>query len=116
MVHFDAHLDTWIAYPGQSTEQSRTTHGTFFHVAHQEGLISNASIHAGIRCKLKVYRTFLPMYYPITETFHQGFSDIENDRTVGFQLISADDIDDLGVPEIIRRIRERVGNSPAYLR
>jgi len=41
--------------------------------------------------------------------------DIEHDESVGFQLISTDDIDDLGVPEIIRRIRRRVGNNPVYL-
>jgi agmatinase len=34
---------------------------------------------------------------------------------VGFQLITTDDIDDLGIPEIIRRIRERIGTSPVYL-
>ncbi|KAJ7837376.1 Arginase/deacetylase [Mycena olivaceomarginata] len=75
VIHFDAHL-------------SKVTHGTFFYLAQEEGLISNTSIHAGIRCKL-------------------GLS--------GFQLITTDDIDDLGVSEIIRLIRERVGSSPVYL-
>ncbi|KAF9469761.1 Arginase/deacetylase [Collybia nuda] len=100
VIHFDAHLDTWAPagrYPGQDTDQSRVTHGTFFYLAQEEGLISNNSIHAGIRCKL------------------EGVSDLENDRAVGFQLISTDDIDDLGIPEIIRRIRKRVGNTPVYL-
>ena len=46
----------------------------------------------------------------------QGVADLENDEAVGFQLISTDDIDDLGVSEIIRRIRARVGDSPVYLR
>lgn len=31
-------------------------------------------------------------------------------------MISTDDIDDYGVTEIIKRIRERVGDSPVYLR
>ncbi|CAL1694028.1 unnamed protein product [Somion occarium] len=97
VIHFDAHLDTWAAYPGTSTEQSRVTHGTFFYLAKEEGLMSNHSIHAGIRCKLA------------------GIEDLKNDDEVGFQLISADDIDDLGVNEIIRRIRERIGNTPVYL-
>ncbi|KZT02498.1 Arginase/deacetylase [Laetiporus sulphureus 93-53] len=97
VIHFDAHLDTWAAYPGTSTEQSRVTHGTFFYLAQEEGLMTNTSIHAGIRCKLA------------------GIGDIENDQTVGFQLISTDDIDDLGVTEIIKRIRKRVGSSPVYL-
>ncbi|KAJ3489614.1 hypothetical protein NLI96_g2012 [Meripilus lineatus] len=97
VIHFDAHLDTWATYPGQSSEQSRVTHGTFFYLAQEEGLMTNTSIHAGIRCKLS------------------GIEDLENDEAVGFQLISTDDIDDIGVTEIIRRIRARIGNSPVYL-
>jgi len=97
VIHFDAHLDTWGPYPGTTTEQARITHGTFFYVAREEGLLSNTSIHAGIRCKLA------------------GIEDIENDESVGFQLISTDDIDDLGIPAIITQIRERVGKSPVYL-
>lgn len=46
----------------------------------------------------------------------QGEEDLEHDKTVGFQLISGDDIDDLGIPEIIRLIRKRIGDSPVYLR
>ena len=72
VIHFDAHLvgtffdltirtflqirglkDTW-GYLGPATGQARITHGSFFYVARQEGLLSNTSIHAGIRCKLEV--------------------------------------------------------------
>src|ERR1700733_7936250 len=51
-----SHQDTWSPgrYPYQETEQSRVTHGTFFYLAQEEGLISNHSIHAGIRCKFGV--------------------------------------------------------------
>lgn len=52
----------------------------------------------------------------IFTTTNQGIGDLENDSSVGFQLISTDDIDDLGVAEIIRRIRARVGDTPVYLR
>ncbi|KAJ6541802.1 Arginase/deacetylase [Mycena capillaripes] len=97
VIHFDAHLDTWPGYAGGVTEQSKVTHGTFFYLAQEEGLITNTSIHAGIRCKLGAP------------------SELEEDEAVGFQLISTDDIDDLGIPEIVHRIRERVGNSPVYL-
>ncbi|KAL5494731.1 hypothetical protein ACEPAI_192 [Sanghuangporus weigelae] len=97
VIHFDAHLDTWAAYPGQATEQSRVTHGTFFFLAAEEGLMSSRCIHAGIRCKMN------------------GPADLQNDDTVGFQVISTDDIDDLGIPEIIKRIRARVGDTPVYL-
>ena len=46
----------------------------------------------------------------------QGPGDIDNDGAVGFQIIATDDIDDLGIPEIVKRIRTRVGDSPVYLR
>ena len=46
--------DTWGPYPGTTTDQARITHGTFFYIAREEGLLSNTSIHAGIRCKLSV--------------------------------------------------------------
>ncbi len=54
VIHFDAHLDTWPAYAGSISEQSRVTHGTFFYIANEEGLMTNTSVHAGIRCKLAV--------------------------------------------------------------
>lgn len=97
VIHFDAHLDTWPAYPGQASEQSRVNHGTFFYIAHEEQLMTNTSVHAGIRCKMA------------------GIGDMENDNSVGFKLISTDDIDDYGIKEIIQRIRNRIGDSPVYL-
>ncbi len=86
--------------------------------------MSNTSVHAGIRCKLAVSRKGrVCQWSPLIIdkclfTYHerQGVDDIENDQEVGFQLISTDDIDDLGIPEVVRRIRERVGDSPVYLR
>ncbi|KAH9486323.1 Putative agmatinase 1 [Psilocybe cubensis] len=97
VIHFDAHLDTWAAYPGQTSAQSRVTHGTFFYLANEEGLLANNSVHGGIRCKLA------------------GLEDLSNDESVGFQVISTDDIDDLGIPTIINKIRKRIGDSPVYL-
>lgn len=41
---------------------------------------------------------------------------MDNDASVGFRIVSADDIDDLGVAEVINRIRSRIGNTPVYLR
>lgn len=102
VIHFDSHLDSWAPfnYPGAANGSvSQVNHGTFFWAAAQEGLIAaNSSIHAGIRCKLA------------------GLQDIQHDESVGFELISTDDIDDLGIPEIVRRIRKRVGRKPVYLR
>ncbi|TFK37911.1 Arginase/deacetylase [Crucibulum laeve] len=95
VIHFDAHLDTWP--PRGTTPQEEITHGSFFAVAARENLMTNTSIHAGIRCKMS------------------GIEDIEHDDTVGFQVISTDDIDDYGVKRIIKKIRERIGTSPVYL-
>lgn len=96
VIHFDAHIDTWPS-SGGFTRQSRVNHGTYFTFAFEEGLMSNTSIHAGIRNKL------------------EGPELIEHDEEVGFDLIMADDIDDLGIDEIVKHIRQRIGNSPVYL-
>ncbi|KAK7063726.1 Arginase/deacetylase [Favolaschia claudopus] len=102
-------------YAGGVTDQSKVTHGTFFYLAQEEGLMTNTSIHAGIRCKLGVMALELNAALMLIAFVCQGPEDLENDEAVGFQLISTDDIDDLGISEIIRRIRERVGSSPVYL-
>jgi len=39
-----------------------------------------------------------------------------DEETVGFKIVSTDDIDDIGINEVIRRIRERIGDNPVYLR
>lgn len=51
-----------------------------------------------------------------TVFLEQGPEDLENDSSIGFQVISADDIDDFGIPAIIKHIRERIGDNPVYLR
>lgn len=113
--------DTWGPYPGTITDQARVTHGTFFHIAREEGLLSNTSIHAGIRCKLSVSISNDSLFELIgsrvdINNTYQGLDDIEHDESVGFELISTDDIDDIGIPAIIAQIRQRVGKSPVYLR
>ena len=95
VIHFDSHFDTGNSNSSLS-KQARITHGSYFHVAHEEGLIRNTSIHGGIRQKFN--------------------GDLSNDEEVGFKVISADDIDDIGLNEVVRRIRNRVGNSPVYFR
>ncbi|KAI0295015.1 Arginase/deacetylase [Russula brevipes] len=94
VIHFDAHLDTWAPWD----ERERITHGSFFYVAREEGLLSNASVHAGIRCKM---------------TSEADMT--EDEDVVGFKVISTDDIDDLGIHEVIRRIRARIADNPVYL-
>jgi agmatinase len=93
VVHFDAHLDTWDTYFGAAY-----THGTPFRRAAEEGLLDRSGcIHVGIRG---------PLYSAV---------DLSSDSELGFVVISAPDVDDLGVPGIIERIRERVQDRPVYV-
>lgn len=95
VIHFDAHLDT--SQPRGSRPIDRISHGTYFTVAYEEGIIGNNNIHAGIRQKMV------------------GVEAVSHDIDVGFALISTDDIDDYGVEAVIRQIRKRIGDSPVYL-
>ena len=72
--------------------------GTFLHLAHEEGLIRNTSMHAGIRA---------PLIRP------KG--DLRNDLRCGFEIIRARDIDRIGVQGIIHKLKERVGSSNVYV-
>ncbi|KAK4164411.1 arginase family-domain-containing protein [Cladorrhinum sp. PSN259] len=99
VVHFDAHIDTWDPKVlGKVSPYAAVNHGTFLHIAHQEGLISNNSIHAGIRA---------PIARPK--------EDMENDRRCGFSTITARDIDKIGASAIVQKIRDRVGGSNVYV-
>lgn len=93
VVHFDAHLDTWDTYFGAAY-----THGTPFRRASEEGLLDRSGcLHIGIRG---------PLYTS---------SDLTQDGELGFQVISAPDVDQLGVPGMVQRIRQRVGDRPVYV-
>ena len=93
VVHFDAHLDTWDTYFG-----APITHGTPFRRAFEEGLLDpDGCVHVGIRGSL------------------YGSSDLADDRAVGFQVIPAHEMDDLGARGVIERIRARVQDRPVYL-
>lgn len=93
VLHFDAHLDTWDTYFG-----ARFTHGTPFRRAFEEGLLSpNTSIHVGTRG---------PIY---------DREDLRDDANFGFEVITSDDLDHIGVAGIISRIHERVGDAPLYV-
>jgi len=63
-----------------------------------QGLISNASIHAGIRA---------PFARPV--------ADLENDRRCGFEMITARALDRLGANGVIEKIRKRVGDAKVYI-
>jgi agmatinase len=93
VVHFDAHLDTWDTYFGAAY-----THGTPFRRAAEEGLLDRSGcLHAGIRG---------PLY---------ADTDLTDDTQLGFQVISAPEVDAIGIPGMVERIAQRVGDRPVYV-
>jgi agmatinase len=93
VVHFDAHLDTWDTYFGAAY-----THGTPFRRAFEEGLLDPAGcLHVGIRGPL----------------YDRG--DLTGDAAVGFQILPATEVDDLGARGIAERIAARVEDRPVYV-
>ena len=93
LVHFDAHLDTWDTYFG-----APYTHGTPFRRAREEGLfLDDASMHVGIRG---------PLY---------SRDDLKEDEDLGFKIIHCDDFQTQSIEQIVKRIRDRVGDNPLYL-
>ncbi|PGH35780.1 agmatinase [[Emmonsia] crescens] len=92
VIHFDSHLG------GDLSSYAGVNHGTFLHIAHEEGLVLNSSIHVGIRA---------PIARPK--------KDIKNDIRCGFDIITARDIDRIGISGIVEKIKQRVGNNKAYI-
>jgi agmatinase len=93
LVQFDSHPDTWDAYFGQ-----RHTHGTPFRRAVEEGLLDpSRSIQVGMRGSI----------------YDEG--DWNDAREMGFDLVPTDEVRQLGIPAVIERIRERVGDAKAYV-
>ncbi|KAL1887909.1 hypothetical protein Sste5346_009913 [Sporothrix stenoceras] len=102
VIHLDSHLDTWDPYEGYTgirSNQSALTHGTFFWHASREGCIAKgSSVHGGLRTKL-----FSPKDY-----------EIDRD-VVGFTIIEAHEIDDIGIEGVVRKTLDAVKDTPTYL-
>jgi len=93
LVQFDSHPDTWDSHFGQKHD-----HGTPFRRAVEEGLLDPArSVQVGMRGSL----------------YDAG--DWDDAREMGFDLVPTDEVRELGIPEVIRRIHERVGDANAYV-
>src|SRR3982751_6876482 len=70
VLHFDAHLDTWDTYFGEPY-----THGTPFRRASEEGILDTSALsHVGTRG---------PLY---------GKRDLEEDRRLGFGIVTSGDV------------------------
>jgi len=92
LVQFDSHVDTEKEQFGL-----KYNHGTPFRRAIEEGIIdASHSIQVGIRGSL---------YYP---------DDLKEAEDLGFKVITANDMRELGLAEVGRQIRERVGSKLAF--
>jgi agmatinase len=93
LLHFDAHLDTWDTYFG-----AEYTHGTPFRRAVEEGILDTEAIsHVGTRG---------PLY---------GKRDLEDDRRLGFGIVTSADVMRRGVDETVDALRQRIGDRPLYV-
>lgn len=85
LLHFDAHSDTW----DDGTEE-RVDHGTMFYWAAKQGIVDpSTSIQVGLRTT--------------------------NPDTMGFNILDAPSVHELGVEAVIERIRETVIDKKVYL-
>lgn len=85
LIQFDAHCDSW-----PDDDPARIDHGTFVYKAVREGLIlPERSVQVGLRTT--------------------------NDDPMGIEGIDAAEVNRLGPDLVADRIRERVGDHPAYL-
>ncbi|KAF2172950.1 hypothetical protein M409DRAFT_62594 [Zasmidium cellare ATCC 36951] len=100
VIHFDSHLDTWDpdVLGGGLSHYAGINHGTFLHIAHEEGLIRNTSMHAGIRA-------------PVSNKKY----DLKNDKACGFHILKARDLDKIGTAGFIEKLKERVQGSKVYI-
>ncbi|GAB7350875.1 hypothetical protein MBLNU459_g1394t2 [Dothideomycetes sp. NU459] len=100
VIHFDSHIDTWDpeVLGGGVSHYAGVNHGTFLHIAHEEGLIRNTSIHAGIRA-------------PVANKKY----DLRNDRHCGFEIVRARDIDRWSAQGVIEKLKARVAGTKVYI-
>ncbi|MGI5506024.1 agmatinase [Lentzea sp. CA-135723] len=93
LLHFDAHLDTWDTYFDEPY-----THGTPFRRAVEDGILDTEAIsHVGTRG---------PLY---------GKKDLEDDRRLGFGIVTSSDVMRRGVDETVDALRQRIGSRPLYV-
>jgi agmatinase len=93
LVLLDAHADTWDQYYGE-----KYFHGTPFRRAVEEGLLDPArSLLAGMRG---------PLY---------AAADLQQPRDMGFEIITAEELQSVSPGRYGERVRARIGDGPAYM-
>lgn len=92
-LQFDAHADTWDEYFGR-----KYNHGTPFRRAVEEGLIDTSrAIQVGMRGSL------------------YGPEDLDQSRSLGFEVWTADDVRHAGQPATLEAIHRRLGDGAVFL-
>ncbi|VEF47053.1 agmatinase [Bacillus freudenreichii] len=93
LLHFDAHTDTVDSYFGQ-----KYTHGTPFRRAVEEGLIDpTRSIQVGMRGPVN------------------SLDEYDESRELGFEVITTDELVEMGIPSLISAIKNRVQGQRVFL-
>jgi agmatinase len=101
VLHFDSHLDSWdpAQLGGGVSKYAEITHGSMFHILHEEGLLSETNnMHLGSRSML----------------FDKSY-DLRNDARCGFSYVRAREIDSIGVRGVVKRIIDTVQDDYVYL-
>ena len=93
LLHFDSHFDTIDSYFGE-----KYNHGTVFARAVEEGLIDvDHSIQVGMR-----------------GTFYDR-TDLTGSEDLGFKVVTSFKMRELGLEEVKRQIKERIGDAKVFL-
>ena len=100
VIHFDSHLDTWNpdVLGGGLSHYAGVNHGTFLHIAHEEGLILNSSMHAGIRA-------------PVANKHY----DLRHDKACGFHIVTARELDRIGTQGVNEKLKQRTKGTKVYI-
>lgn len=101
IIHFDSHIDTWDpkVLGGGLTSYMELNHGTFLHFASELGYIKpENNFHVGIRAP-----------------FIDDLYDEKHDLDCGFNIISARDLDKIGVEGIIKKLKAIGKDNPTYI-
>jgi agmatinase len=94
VIHFDSHPDTW----DWEFEDQPYSHGTPFRRAIEEKLIdTDAYLQIGIRG---------PTSWP---------KDLDTAREMGAEILTIDQVFEMGIPTVIEEMRKVVGDRPVYV-
>lgn len=94
MIHFDAHTDTYETVPGGVVHEA----GSGFRIGAEEGLIDpSRCIQIGMKG---------PKFSHDMDKFSES---------VGYRLISYNEIEEIGVDAVISEVRNIIGDGPVYI-